>query len=138
MKKLIQNAVLFLIGGTAYFIIELLFRGYSHWTMFIVGGLCFLLIGGINEYLPWDMALTSQMIIASLLITSVELISGLIVNKLLGWGVWDYSHMPYNLFGQVCLLFSVLWFFLSAVGIVLDDYLRYWLFGWEKPKYRIL
>ena len=44
--------------------------------------------------------------------------------------------MPFNLLGQICLPFAVAWLALAAVAIVLDDYLRYWLFGEEKPRYR--
>ncbi len=127
MKHLIKLPILFATGGVLYAIMELLWRGHTHWTMIIVGGFCFVLLGLINELYPWGMALVSQMLISALLITVVEYITGLLVNVWLGWGVWDYSHMPYNLHGQICLLYSNLWFVLSAVGIVLDDWLRYWI-----------
>ena len=35
------------------------------------------------------------------------------------------------------LLFFNIWFYLSLVAIILDDYLRYWMMGEEKPKYKI-
>ncbi len=138
MKHLLKMPILIATGGAVYAAIELLWRGHTHWTMFIVGGFCFLLIGLLNELYRWDMALISQMLISALLITAVEYISGVIINVWLGWGIWDYSHMPYNLHGQICLLYSNLWFVLSAVGIVLDDWLRYWLFGEERPRYKVL
>ena len=49
---------------------------------------------------------------------------------------WDYSDMPFNILGQVCLPFSALWVLLSALAIILDDYLRYWLYHEEQPHYR--
>ncbi|MGN6715301.1 putative ABC transporter permease [Anaerocolumna jejuensis] len=121
-----------------YYTLEVLWRGHSHWTMFILGGLCFVLIGALNELYTWDMALISQMFLSSLVVTILELITGLIVNIGVGGGVWDYSRMPYNFYGQICLLYTVLWFFLSLAGIILDDYIRWKLLREEKPHYKIL
>ena len=129
--------LLFVFGGLMYMGVEILFRGYTHFSMFFVGGLCFVLVGGINEKLPWNMAFVSQMMIASLLVTAVEFFAGVIFNLLLGLGVWDYSTLPYNLLGQISLIFSVGWFFLSAIGILLDDWLRYLIYGEERPHYKI-
>lgn len=126
---------LFLIGGAIYVLIELVYRGYSHWTMFLLGGLCFVLIGGVNEYIPWEMPLWLQAGIGAVIITALEFICGCIVNLALGWNVWDYSNTPLNILGQVCLPFAIIWFVIAHFGIVLDDYLRYWLFKEEKPYY---
>lgn len=137
VSRLIQFLTLFIIGGSVYVMIELAFRGRSHWTMFLLGGLCFYLIGLINEFYPWDMPLISQMFISSIIITTLEFIFGVILNIWLKLGIWDYSNMPYNLCGQICLLFSILWFLLSSVAIILDDFVRWKLFGEEKPRYHI-
>ena len=51
MKAIILMAV----GGMLYSLFEIGFRGYTHWTMIIVGGICFYLIGLINEVIPWEM-----------------------------------------------------------------------------------
>lgn len=126
------------VGGLIYVLIELAFRGRSHWTMFVVGGLCFWLIGLINEIIPWEMPLWKQCIIGAVIVTTVEFLSGCIINLWLGWNIWDYSDMPFNLFGQICLPFSIAWVGLSAVAIVIDDYLRYWIYGEEKPHYKLL
>ena len=69
---------------------------------------------------------------------TLELIFGIIFNINLGMNVWDYSDLPFNLFGQICLPFMIAWFLLSAVAIVADDYIRYWLFAEDKPKYKWL
>ena len=136
--RALRPLVLIGIGGLLYVLIEILFRGHSHWTMFCVGGLCFWLIGLINEIIPWEMPLWKQCIIGATIVTAVEFLSGCIINLWLGWNVWDYSNMPLNFLGQVCLPFSLLWVLLSAVAIVLDDYLRYWIYGEEKPHYKLL
>lgn len=137
MYKLLRSGTLFLIGGGIYLCVELLWRGYSHWSMFLLGGLCFLVIGQINEGLSWDMPLWKQGLAGAVVITAVEFLTGCVVNLWLGWQVWNYSDMPWNLLGQVCLPFSLLWIVAGMAAVVLDDYLRYWLFGEEKPHYRV-
>lgn len=127
--------VLFGTGGLIYYFIEILWRGYSHWTMFLLGGLCFILVGMINEF--FKLPLTKQMLISTVIITVAEFVCGCIVNLWLGWGIWDYSELPMNILGQICLPYSILWFFLSVIAVLLDDYLRHWLFGEEKPKYKL-
>ena len=134
LKKYI---ILTFCGGSLYQILELLWRGYSHWTMFILGGLCFVLLGLINEVLPWNMPLLLQGIVGSaIIVTPLEFITGYIVNIQLGWNIWDYSSMPFNFMGQICLSFSFLWIFISILAIILDDQLRYWQFKEEKPHYK--
>ena len=135
--RALRPLVLIGIGGLMYVLIELAFRGRSHWTMFLVGGLCFWLIGLINEVLLWEMPFWKQCIIGAVIVTVVEFLAGCIINLLLGWDVWDYSSMPFNILGQICLPFSLLWILLSAVAIVLDDHLRYWIYGEEKPHYKL-
>ena len=137
MLKFLKYTALWLVGGVIYYIIELIGRGHSHWTMFILGGLCFIALDLINEVIPWGMPFILQMLIGSIIITVLELITGLIVNIALEWGVWDYSKMTFNFLGQVCLTFSVIWFFIAPLGIVLGDYLRWKWFGEEKPRYTL-
>ena len=137
-KTLFKYLILGNIGGIVYVFIELLYRGFSHWTMFIVAAISFILIGLINEYISWDMKLWKQMLIGSAIITTMEFISGYIINIKLGWQVWDYSNLPFNIMGQICLPFSVVWFFLSLGDIIDVDYLRYWLFKQENPHYILL
>lgn len=138
MNKLLKYCTLGTLGGTVYVFLELMWRGYSHWSMFLLGGICFIALGLINEVIPWEMPLTIQMFLGGVIITVLEFITGCIVNLWLGWDVWDYSDLPYNLLGQISVVSSVGWYFLSAVGIVLDDWLRYIFFGEEKPRYTII
>ena len=138
MHQAAKAVALFCIGAVVYALIEILWRGYTHWTMAVLGGLLFLLIGGINNWLPWDMPLCLQAIIGSLMVTGAEFIAGLILNIWLGLGIWDYSQMPFNILGQICPQFVAAWAGLSVVAILLDDYVRYIVFGEEKPHYRLI
>ena len=137
-KNGLKMIVLLLIGGTVYFCIEVLWRGYSHWTMALVGGLCFIAIGAINEYIPWEMGFVQQCFIGACNVTGIEFVAGLILNVWLELGIWDCSNLPCNIMGQVCLPFFFAWVALSAVAIVVDDYLRYWLFNEENPHYQLI
>lgn len=126
-----------LTGGLLYVLIETVWRGYSHWTMFALGGLCFLALGLINEVLSWDTPLWKQILIGACLITVLEFLTGCIVNLWLGWDVWDYSAMPGNVLGQICPQYFLLWLPVSLAGIVLDDWLRFWWWGEERPRYKL-
>lgn len=138
MKQILKQIFLYIIGGLIYLLIEILFRGHTHWTMFIVGGLCFTLIGLLNEYPNFRLSLIYQGILGSIIITAIEFISGVVINIILKWNVWDYSNQPLNLLGQICLPFSLAWIFLAIIAVFVDDILRYIIFKEEIPKYKIL
>ena len=139
LRSLCKSLVLCAIGGGAYYLVELIWRGSSHFSMILVGGMCFLCIGQLNHsYLEWEMPLTSQMFLSGGIITVIEFAAGLLLNVKLGLGIWDYSDIPYNFMGQICLSYFALWQFLSIVGILLDDYIRYWFFGEDKPRYTLI
>lgn len=144
-----MEIILFYIGGALYTLMEVLWRGHTHWTMYVLGGMCFVIIGLLNEYkFSWKGSLFVQSLIGAAVITGLEFITGCIVNRWLGWNVWDYSNLPFNLLGQICLYFSLLWLPLSTVCIVSDDWIRYGLYlllhrfftkmqKREKPHYRL-
>lgn len=121
--KYFKDLLIFIIFGVMYVGIELIYRGYSHYSMFILGGLCGLLIGLINEYTP-KMNIILQMLLGTMIITILEFITGCIVNLWLRLNVWDYSNLKFNILGQVSLVFSFTWFILSYFVIKLDDYIR--------------
>lgn len=140
MKRAIKPFILFIIGGLVYISIEIIWRYMvgstpTHWTMFVLGGIIFLLIGGINEYISWETPLWLQCVIGTSIILLLEFVFGCILNLWLGLHIWDYSQLPFNILGQICLPFAFAWYFLSAIAIILDDYLRYWIFKEEKPRY---
>ena len=130
--------ILGIIGGAIYVLLEMLWRGFSHWTMFLLGAVCFILIGLVNEVFEWDTPLILQMFCGCAIITALEFITGCIVNLWLGWDVWDYSELPFNLWGQISLFSSIVWVGLSLVGIVLDDFIRWKFFDEEKPRYKLI
>lgn len=137
LRQYIKYLFLFVTGGLLYNVLELFYRGWTHWTMFILGGICFICLGLINEIIPWEMPLWQQVLIGAGIITGLEFVTGCIVNLWLGWAVWDYSQMPGNILGQICPQFFVLWLPMSLAGIILDDCLRYWWWQEDQPHYNI-
>jgi uncharacterized membrane protein len=138
MKNLIKYLFLWVVGGILYYLIEITYRGYSHPTMIALGGICFVALGLINEVLRWETPLWKQALIGASIITTLEFVTGCIINLLLKWNVWDYSNLPFNILGQICLPFFFIWVGIAIIGIVVDDYLRYWLFKEEKPRYKLI
>ena len=114
--KFWKKCILFYIGGTVYMLVEFGFRGWSHGSMFLAGGTCFLLLGKLMRLQP-RLPLVPRVLLGSVVITAVELAAGLLVNR--DYGVWDYRNTPLNFYGQICLPFSLLWIPVSALAAVL-------------------
>ena len=105
-----RRGILFAMGGSIYVSLELLWRRRSHWTMFVLGGGCFLLLGRLNPRL----SPLVRMGLGSALCTAGELLVGLVFNR--DFRIWDYRMVPLNFRGQICLPFSLLWAPLSLIG----------------------
>lgn len=118
--------LVYILGGVLYALMELLWRGWTHWTMLLCGGLCFTLMYRISLF---QMPLVFKWPLCAAAITAVEFLTGCLVNLRLGWGVWDYSGLPGNVLGQICPQFLLLWLALSVPGVALCAALRRWLSG---------
>lgn len=116
--KIWKNCLLFYTGGTVYLSLELLYRGRSHGSMFLAGGLCFLLIGHMNRVEP-KLPLPLRALVGALIVTAVELGTGMVFNR--QYQVWDYRDQPGNFMGQICPVFSVLWIPLSLAAALLFE-----------------
>lgn len=110
MRKAGGYGLLFLIGAAAYPLLEMAWRGYSHWSMSLAGGLALPLLWRIER--GKKRPLRHKCLLGAALITGLELVFGCVFNKWLRLAVWDYSHLPLNLWGQICLPFTALWFLL--------------------------
>ena len=113
------EAAVFLLGGGAYGLMEMLFRGHTHWTMLVTGGACVLTMFYLREWLLAQ-PLAVGALAGAVIITAYELSVGVIVNLKLGWQVWNYSAQPGNVFGQICPAFTAIWFvvcFLFLAGV---------------------
>ena len=119
LKK--DKCVLFLLGSVGYGLIEVIWRGKTHPSMLLAGGICFSFFSGLNRKLK-DTSFLIKAIIGSSFITSIELLFGFIFNILLKKQVWDYSKVPLNILGQICLPYSLLWLILSMFFIPFSEF----------------
>ena len=110
MKK--SDLLMFPIGAFGYGIIEILWRGYTHISMLLAGGICFMFFAKMSDRLKHS-RLFVKALIGSAFITAIELVFGVVFNIILKKNVWDYSKLPFNFKGQICLLYSVFWGILS-------------------------
>ncbi len=122
IKKMMELSVLWMTGGLFYFYLEIAFRNYSHYSMIICGGFCFVIVGTIGKYILEKesnilKAVALIMFFGALVITTLELFTGIIVNLKLNMGVWDYSSMKYNVYGQICLTYTMIWSLLSLLCV---------------------
>ena len=120
---IVKEILIVIIMGCVYTNIEMIFRGYTHPSMIIVGGLCGMLAGLINDITP-EMKMYKQCILSAIIITFIEYVSGYILNIKLGLNIWDYTNLKFNLNGQISLIFSFAWVFLSYFAIKFDDMLK--------------
>ena len=124
------------VGGCIYYTLEVLFRGYSHASMYILGGVCLVLVGLINEVgLLKNTYFEVQVLVGDCIVLLLEFITGCIVNIGLGLNVWDYSNMWGNLLGQICPLFAIIWLPLIALAIYVDDWIKHVYLGFPEHKY---
>ncbi len=122
-RRIAEAAIVYTIGSLGYCLIEVLWRGYTHWSMAITGGICFFLLYQINARFA-HRPLLWRCLAGAVTVTAVEFVVGCVVNLMLGWAVWDYSQMPMQLLGQVCLPFFLLWFLLCIPVLGMAGVLR--------------
>lgn len=131
-------------GATIYFFLEVAYKSLTghperiSWTMLAVAIILCIPVERCGAELPWDCPLWLQALCCAMLVTAVEFVAGLVLNVWLGLGIWDYSHLPFNLMGQICLQFFFVWWALCFAFIPVFDWMRWAVAGGEKPHYRLI
>ena len=108
IKKMFLGLGLFIIGAVGYAGIELLWRGRTHWTMMLAGGLCLNILYVVFRK-HRNMDYVTRAVTGTMIITPIEFVIGIIVNYRLHMNIWDYSNERWNILGQICPLYSMLW-----------------------------
>lgn len=108
MEKIKKDVGIFLFGAVGYYFLETLWRGYSHWSMAIAGGISLLAMMKVFGKLK-AAPIYFKAIVGGVIITVVELVFGIIFNRILGMGIWDYSNVWGNILGQICPVYSLFW-----------------------------
>lgn len=128
-------------GGAAYFLLEVAYKSFRgeperiSWTMLVLAILLCIPVERCGAELPWTCPLWLQALSCAALVTAVELGAGLVLNVWLGLGIWDYSGLRWNLFGQICPQFFLVWWALCMAFIPIFDWMRYAVLGGQRPKY---
>lgn len=138
MCKLRGHVLRWMFGGVLYGGLEVIWRGYTHWTMMLLAALLCVPLDIANEHMPWRLPLWLQAVLGGLTITAAELAAGLALNRWLGLGIWDYSSLPGSLWGQICPQFTAIWCLLAGPVIVAFDWLDYWLCHGDRPHYKLI
>ena len=112
----------FAVGAIGYGLAEVLFRGYTHWSMALAGGTVLVLFTLINQ--SRNIPLLIRCLLGMIIITSIEFGIGMLVNVTAGWDVWDYSDKPFNIMGQICPQFSAVWFLISIPAFRLSSFIE--------------
>ena len=123
MEKALENLLPLLTGGVGYVCLEYLARGRSHWSMAVCGALCFWFLYQLTDTAPKS-PLLLRALLGCLFITATECLFGCVLNLWLELDVWDYSNLPYQLLGQICLPYSALWFLLCIPALLLCGWMR--------------
>jgi len=133
MKRILM---IWALLGAAYVALEVCFRGHSHPAMLIVGGLCGVLVGAINQIPRFYRApVVLQAAIGAVIVLAVEFVSGCVLNLWMGLAVWNYSNQPGNVLGQICPAFGLLWFFIMPLAIWAEDTARWLIWAYECAVY---
>lgn len=122
MQKSGERIFVFLIGCFLYSLIEITARGYTHWSMTLTGGVCMVFI--YHMTVDTDTNILFKCLAGAAFITAAEFAVGIVVNIVFKWNVWDYSDMPANIMGQICLPFSIIWFMLCLAGYKISKFIR--------------
>ena len=146
-KDKISNILLSILmcswSGVIYFLLEVFWKTIHgepekiSWTMLILAIVLSIPVERFGAELPWKMSLLIQSLICATAVTIAELLVGILLNIILGMGIWDYSHMPFNFLGQICLYFFILWYFLCFIFIQVFDWIRYFIKGGQRPIYKL-
>lgn len=140
----VLSMLLWTWGGTLYFLLEVAYKTLTghperiSWTMLVLTVVLCIPVERAGYQLPWECPLWLQALACAALVTVTEFAAGCALNLWLGLGIWDYSDLPCNLLGQICLPFSVVWWVLCLVFIPVFDLLRYAVAGGEKPRYVLI
>ena len=135
MKRLFKYISIYIFSGVLYITIELLFRQRTDITMFFLASICGLILAGLNNIYTYELDFSIQVILSTFCITLGEYIFGVIFNS--DYNIWDYRNLPFNINGQICLYFSLVWLVISIFGIPLLDYIEWKVFKYkyETPPY---
>ena len=140
-SKPVLSMLLWIWGGALYFLLEVAYKTATgsperiSWTMLVLAVALCVPVERAGAELPWECPLWLQALYCAALVTAVEFFAGCVLNLWLGLAIWDYTGLPLNLYGQICLPFFMAWWALCMIFVPVFDWLRWAVEGGEKPRY---
>lgn len=140
----VLSVLLWFFGGTLYFLLEVAYKTITghpdriSWTMLVLAVLLTMPVERCGAELPWECPLWLQALSCVVLVPLTEFVAGVVLNLWLCLDVWDYSDLPFNLLGQICPQYAIVWWGLCFLFIPVFDWLRYAVVGGNKPTYRFM
>jgi uncharacterized membrane protein len=122
LDNISKRGLVFILGGMLYALIEISARGYTHWSMVLTGGLCLTLMYEIEHRTRLNFWV--KCLLGAMIITTFEFIVGVVVNLIMHWNVWDYSYLPLNVLGQICVPYFFIWYLVSILGFVICSFIE--------------
>ena len=123
LSNLALHGLFGLIAGGIYLLIELAWRGYTHWTMLPLAEVIFI-CAGVLDKVERPPSIWQQVILGTTIATALEFVAGLILNVWLGLVIWDYSNLPGNVLGQICPKFTLAWAVLVLISIRIENFMH--------------
>ncbi len=71
----------------------------------------------LTALIPFKNNLLILFVASALLTSAIEFITGFVLDKVFKNKWWDYSDIPFNLCGYICLKFSVVWGFVCVFAV---------------------
>lgn len=139
LKRILECLLVFISVGSLYFCIEVIYKqSLSHWTMFCLSGFMGLIAMLLNDKFTYELDFSLQVLICTIVCTGLEYLIGIIWNA--DYSIWCYLNLPFNLHGQICLLFSCIWAVLFTILIPILDYIEWKIFKYKvdtPPYYKV-
>ena len=75
-EKASAHLIRWAMGGVLYGLLEILWRGHTHWTMMLLAAILCIPLDIANEHIPWEFPLWLQAVLGGTAITAAELAAG--------------------------------------------------------------
>ena len=116
----------FSFGFFLYLTIEILYKRFfsgspTHFSMGLLAGISFVFLYFLDDS---PLGFGVKMLAGGVLITVLEFFLGIYLNLYLQLGIWDYRDQPFDLLGQICPVFSLIWVAFSGAVIGFNRFLK--------------
>ena len=106
MRKISKYLFFWALGGALYYTFEILFRGFSHWSMYVLGGICFVFFYIQGESMGWQEPVWKQTLRCTVFVTAGEFITGIIVNKWLHYSLGLQPDAVTGIWTDLCTFYD--------------------------------